>query len=114
MKLVDELHSKGWEIGKSPGDGHCLLHRLASSCNSQLPSFQKLSLGLIISSIRDEVEAHMDEYLLLGFTEASIHEQMDLYLIHKAFDNDFADIVPLILARVFHYHLGHIYVRLGQ
>ena len=51
--------------------------------------------------VRDEVETHIVEYTLLGLTKTSIRDQMNLYLVHKAFDNDFVDIVPLILARVF-------------
>ena len=47
----------------------------------------------------------MDEYLILGFTEASLEHQMNLYVVHKAYNNDFGDLVLLILARMFHINI---------
>ena len=85
----------------SPTDGHCLLHSLITSYHSQAPLLHRLSLESIKMSIRGEIKENLDDYLAFGFSMASLSQQVNAYIVHRDYNSDFVDLVPLILARIY-------------
>ena len=52
--------------------------------------------------IRDEMNTNPDDYLAFGLSMASLHQQMDEYIVHREYNSDFGDLDPLILARLYY------------
>ena len=65
------LNAKHWEVGKSPGDGHCLLYSIVSSVSSQLPNFTPPSISGLKALIFKEVMENLDDCLMYGFTSTA-------------------------------------------
>ncbi len=94
------LNNNKWIIKKSPPDGHCLMHSIVSSFNSQLPHLKSPTLTSLKADLRNHIHQHFTEYFIYGFNEHRIKLQLKKYIVDKDFDSDLVDIAPLIFARL--------------
>ena len=62
MALTGFLARNGLKLLRSPGDGHCLLHSMVSSWNSQLPSYKAISMDSIKADVFVETIKNADAY----------------------------------------------------
>ena len=92
VQLKSILNSNKWIINQSPPDGHCLLHSIVSSFNSQLPHLKPPTLSSLKADLRNHIYQHFNEYSIYGFNEHCI--------VDMDFDSDLVDIAPLIFARL--------------
>ena len=86
----------------SPGDGHCLLHSVVNSHNSQHPAAPKLTKEASITSLQGEVSSNVIKYVGFRIDNSSLNlfSEMKSYVKRKVYDTLFGDAVPLILANV--------------
>ena len=95
MKL--NIENGNYELHKSPGDGHCLIHSVLFGLKSAGVTIEKQN---IISAVETETIAHCSKYMSF-YVNPSIETllcEMTDYLHHKHYDSSFGDIVPYILA----------------
>ena len=95
MKL--NIENGNYELHKSPGDGHCLIHSVLFGLKSAGVIIEKQN---IISAVETETIAHCSKYMSF-YVNPSIETllcEMTDYLHHKHYDSSFGDIVPYILA----------------
>ncbi len=100
MLLNTILKNNNWIISQSPPDGHCLLHSIISSCNSQLPHLKQPILSSLKADFQKHIHQHFKEYFMYGFDEYHIKLQMRKYIVDKDFDSDLVDIAPAIFAKL--------------
>lgn len=98
-----------WKLLKSPGDGHCLMHSVVSSWNQQLQR-RDITLHCLMSKIFIETVINTDLYLGFVSPATKLFTSLRRYLINKSYDNDFCDIVPLIIANALQVNLHIINV----
>ena len=102
MKLSEALDNGGLTIVPSPGDGHCLLHSVVSSYESQLPHLPLLTIEDLKARIFIETVNHLNEYT--SFLVAPLNEpsymmhQLRVYLESKIYNHDFGDLIPRVIA----------------
>ena len=96
MSLV--LHD--FNVLRTPGDGHCLLHSITGSWLHQIvhappPSMDSIKCHLFIEAINNS-----SKYMsfLPNISKASYIRQLRAYVIRKSYDNVFGDLVPTIVA----------------
>ena len=89
-----------YKVSKSKGDGHCLIHSIISSMNSQHAT--NLNHSLLLHDIEVEVENNAFRYLpaIEGFSHDLLKQQMKAYLIYKVYNSSFGDVVPLTIANI--------------
>ena len=96
-----------YEIQEAPSDGHCLLHAIVSSANSQLSDCVYYDIGYLIDVVRRETHTNINEYV--QFYEENPHaallRDMDRYLNYKIYNTRYGDIVPMILANALQLNL---------
>ena len=86
--IIKSLNSKSFwdkcEIRVSPADGHCLIHSVVSSVNSQIGNEVYFEMSDILEAIQTETITHMDEYV--EFLEADskdmVWDYMENYVHH--------------------------------
>ena len=95
-------HTKGLIGYKSPGDGHCLLHSLVTSWNSQLVpyhGYNPVNLETLKSMIF--LETINNAYSCLPFVEdlrrVNLISGLKLYLLEKRYNQSFGDLVLQIV-----------------
>ena len=78
-----------YKISKSIGDGHCLIHSIISSMNSQHST--KLDHSFIVRMIEHEAESNDSRYLpaIEGCSRDVLRQQMKAYLNEKVYDSSF-------------------------
>ena len=97
MKLNTE--NGNYELHKSPGDGHCLIHSVLFGLKSAGVTIEKQN---IISAVETETIAHCSKYMSF-YVNPSIETllcEMTDYLHHKHYDSSFGDIVPYIALEI--------------
>jgi exonuclease III len=98
--LLPLLTSRGWQINKSKGDGHCLLYSVDSSLCNQFPNFPPVDIETIKARIFIETVKNTEYYLpfLQTSSKSALSAGLGDYLIKKQYNNDFGDLVPCIIA----------------
>ena len=116
MLLTEVLLSRGLIINPSPGDGHCLLHSVVSSCFYQLQINIKMT-GLM-TGIFSEISNHASLYL--GFLEAPrntstyLMHYLRMYLDCKAYNTALGDLFPTSMANSLKLNVHILNKRNGQ
>ena len=93
-----------YEIHKSPGDGHCLLHSVISSLHFQ--SSVNLTISELIQGIIDETSTKSDFYK--DFMKGSLYDLyrgLNAYVNYKVYDTSFGDLVPHIISNAIHVNI---------
>ena len=86
-----------YEINKSPGDGHCLLHSIISSLFYQL--CMNVTMSELIKGIMNDITDRSSDYI--DFFNGSLHDlhrDLNSYVKDKKYDSPFGDLVPTIIA----------------
>ena len=92
-----------WKQAKqsvSPGDGHCLLHSIVHSMESQLQPPVKLTVKGLLDSMHLEL-IHNKEYYLpftVDHDMSKLLEGFHAYAKDKMYDSSFGDMAPCIIA----------------
>ena len=88
------------KILQTPADGHCLMHAIINSWQSQsshrpVPSIHALKCDIFTESI-----IGCDKYLpfLNGINKFAYVRLVKNYILHKHYDNCYGDILPLIIS----------------
>ena len=96
---------KGWlnyNIVKSPGDGHCLIHSVLTSLNFGLSaeSNSNVNASGLFSKLTDETVKHVNRYVdfIDGNGSESLLCGLDEYIHDRKYDTSFGDLVPIILS----------------
>ena len=99
-----------YSVTRSPGDGHCLLHSVAASCNSLTRLSSSITTEQLMYMVRDEVIEHAELYLqfLVDSCHNDLVYHMNQYVFNKIYDTDFGNLVPLVLANALHVNIGII------
>ena len=98
--LSDASFGTLYDIKKSPGGGHCLLHSVIYGVNNQLFLQNTCDLNDIIELIRIETTSNIDLYVsfLVRGTRARLLAQMYMYIYEKKYDTPYEDMLPLVLS----------------
>ena len=86
---------------RCPGDGHCLMHAMTLSLNSQLHTdFPLYSVPTLLDIVQHETCSNLHNYVefIRGNSCDIILEQMHNYITHKDYNSTYGDILPMILA----------------
>lgn len=94
--LTRTLGELGMRIKRSAGDGHCLLYSLVASWNAQQRNQPKIDLEMLKTHLVNEVLDHLPEYQVIG--DYPVGDALHSYLFSKHYNQDFADVLPLIFA----------------
>ena len=90
-----------YSIKKSPGDGHCFLHSVIQSCNSQFPDKPSMNKDILIDLFRVEIHKNCSRYL--PYVEDMSRDNLFLgfydYVYNKNYNTAFGDLVPVIASR---------------
>ena len=97
MALLRHLARQGLRIIESPRDGHCLIHSICSSWLNQLSHFKPVDIDCVKSKIFIETVSNVNHYTL-AVGPSILLEQQKSYLLHRNYDSDFGDALPLVLA----------------
>ena len=97
-------------VKRSPGDGHCLLHSVADSCNSHIKLNSPITIEQLKCMILEEVAEHANLYLqfLVDSSHDNLRYHMNQYVFNKMYNTDFGNLVPLVIANVLHVNIGII------
>jgi hypothetical protein len=115
-RIHDVLHQAGFKVVNVPGDGHCLLHSIVKAWSHQVPGVVALTANQLISDIFCEFVTNRHYYTpFLTVPTGDLTHIMYNYLIKKAYNNIFADMVPIILANMLKVTINILEVQLdGQ
>ena len=93
----------GWNIIRSPGDGHCLLHSTVSSWKAQFSNRPSIDLEQVKSQVFIESVQNRDQYIAFipSNNKLSFMTGLKSYVINKHYNQEFGDIVPTIIANGF-------------
>ena len=96
--LQNFLTTSGLAINASLGDGHCLLHSFISSAKSQLN--EVFTLDNLKCSLYTESINNITHYLqfIARNSRSLLTTYLRQYILYKQFNNQYGDMVPLILA----------------
>ena len=102
-KVISAVQSGDiWKIlnkKKSIGDGHCLIYSIVESFNSQTKFDIKLDSFLLLNILRKQTLKFKSKYsVATNGSETHLLQLLNDYIYSKAYNSDFCDIVPLILA----------------
>ena len=94
-------------ISISPGDGHCILHSVICSYNSQHGAKPSLEMGHLITLIRYEVMDNVTDYIphIDDNSRLKLFTYLNRYINNKVYDTSFGDLVPLIVANAIRMNL---------
>ena len=91
-----------YNIVKSPGDGHCLIHSVLTSLNFGLSaeSNSNVNASGLFSKLTDETVKHVNRYVdfIDGNGSESLLCGLDEYIHDRKYDTSFGDLVPIILS----------------
>ena len=91
-----------YNIVKSPGDGHCLIHSVLTSLNFGLSaeSNSNVNASGLFSKLTDETVKHANRYVdfIDGNGSESLLCGLDEYIHDRKYDTSFGDLVPIILS----------------
>ena len=98
--LNDLLCQRNMRIIRSPGDGHCLIHSIVASWNSQFPELCPVDNEGLMSSMFVDAVNNCDGYMMFLQPPTKQHFSRGLrtYLLKKEYNQQFGDIAPLIVA----------------
>ena len=89
-----------YSVLRSPGDGHCFIHSVVQSHNSQNPHAKRLTNTDLIKLLTDETLNNTDTYL--PFMENKdinvLMTGLNDYVVNKHYDTSFGDLVPGIFS----------------
>lgn len=95
--LVRTTCGKLFNVVKSPGDGHCFIYSIANSLLKQ--HNHSVTHHEIISKLFIETTQNMPFYAMIsGLSSKEAGNQLSKYLLHKIFNSDFVDIIPIVTA----------------
>lgn len=98
MALVQTLKNAEFGIVQSPGDGHCLLHSVVSSWKQQFSCLPPIDLECIRALIFIEAISRSARYTPFLENSGSFITGLRKYLICKHYNQDFGDVVPVIIS----------------
>ena len=99
MAALRHLARRGLRLLPSPMDGHCLLHIVCCSWQSQLSHFRTIDLESIKSNIFIETVANAENYTSFLSSHLSLSRGgLRSYLIDQHYNFRFGDLVPLTIA----------------
>ena len=98
MAALRHLAWRGLRLLPSPMDGHCLLHSVCSSWQSQLSHFRTIDLESIKSNIFIESLANSENHTSFLSSHLSLSRGLRSYLIDRHYKSRFGDLVPLAIA----------------
>ena len=86
-------------VKKSPGDGHCFIHSVATGIESMHPS-DRVTGNEILDKLKNEVISYAPWYIPFvdGASMLNLLYGMHAYIDHKQYDIPFGDIVPQVVA----------------
>ena len=87
---------KVFEIHKSPGDGHCVLHSIKSSLFSQTST--NVTISDLIEGIINEVSNNSYDYIDFSESLHDLYNEIDAYVNDRIYDTSSGDRVPQIVA----------------
>ena len=95
--IKSNLYDGNYELHKSPGDGHCLIHSVLFGLNYAGAKIEKLC---VLSAIENETLVYLSKYIYFfeNFSVDTLISEMDAYLYNRQYESSFGDIVPYILA----------------
>ena len=97
--IQDVFRTKKLSIKASPADGHCLFNSLLSSWNGQLYNQPRLTLQQVKDLLYNELHQNLDIYAQsISVDEASINQQLELYLRFRRYKQPIFDVFPIIAA----------------
>ena len=114
MAVLRHLARQGLRILPSPMDGHCLLHSVCSSWQSQLSQFKTIDLESIKSDIFIETVTNGENYLPVMCNSFSLLKGLRSYLLDRHYNSDFGDVVPFAIANALRIKLNIINQRDNQ
>jgi len=103
MALCETLANRGFMINRSIGDGHCLIHYLRSSWNSQLSHLPAINVEHIKAKIFIETVENPKEYVpfLNPGSNLELFSGLRQFLLYKRYNLSFGDLVPVIISNAF-------------
>ena len=98
----DELFWNKYKIVKSPGDGHCFIHSIVKSHNSQHSEASPIDARGLFESITTETTRNSSLYMsfIENESENDQFEQMKQYVRYKRYDSFLGDMMPLVVATI--------------
>ena len=86
-----------YRIVKSIGDGHCILHSLATCLNYYY--VKEFSVSWLLEKMKHECTINYNRYI--PFMDGDInyfYNKMNGYVLYKEYDSSFCDLMPYIMA----------------
>ena len=98
--LNNGLFWQNYKITLSPGDGHCKLHSVISSYNSQHNHIESLNIGQLIALIQQEVMNNVPYYIRVieDNCQYKLIAYLNMYIYEKMYNTSFGDLVLIITA----------------
>ena len=102
--MKSNVENGNYELHKSPGDGHFLIHSDLFGLKSVGVTIEKQN---IISAVENETIAHCSKYMSFYVNPSmeTLLSEMTDYLHHKHYDSSFGDILPYILTNAQHINI---------
>ena len=95
---TDFVHK--YKVVPAPSDGHCILHSVVTSVNSQLG--RQINLPSLKKAVREEAETNHKKYLITGdpYNKEKYDSDIIRYFNEKIYKSKFCDIVPIICENI--------------
>lgn len=104
LPIASSVNANNTSIIPSAPDGHCFLHSIVTALTYEGYSNYCVSTNVLCDLIYSEVLNNLNVYTAFCLTNDIIH-QMNNYILHKIYNTDFGDIVPLIISNAISFPL---------